>query len=233
MLASVTAPGWAARVGRPDLADTIEDAAIRQLPPAGPRPPARRYLCRQPGCYNTGAMSTRIFSTDKTSFCEGCLTSRPIDEFRRIWKGRPERHSQCNTCHRSEQRERARRRRAKLNRAEVRKGMAALVHAKSLEEVRFVLGLMFTACGGVEGFIKRWIEALAAAPSGATLNFYTAMFNAVQLAQPAEVDPDLLSDEELDAAIAKNTLEFFDANHELVASLLRDCGWTVEAPTAA
>ena len=178
-------------------------------------------------------MSVGILSTDKTRFCERCLTTRPVDDFRLIWKGKPDRHAQCNVCHRAEQRERARRRRAKQDHILIAKSTTKLKNASTREQVEFIIASMIAAAGGVECLIQRWMEQVATASSNRKADFYAAMMRSVELCQPPEEDLDGVTNEDLSRLLDEHLLAIISDQPEAIAEVLRARGWTVTAPTDA
>jgi len=147
--------------------------------------------------------------------CSRCHEFKPITDFRRRWKDRPLRHSECRACHSRLNSDLARRKRQKVLGGYV----GQLAAAEGSKAIR-LCEAMVTRLGGVKSVAKLWAEQIktgAALRPGSrqVLSSLQAVMRLIEAADRASPPPppvDMLSDEDLER-------EF----HELVGKAL-GCG---------
>lgn len=135
-----------------------------------------------------------------TKLCSTCGQRRPIDDFRRRYRGRDDRQGECRDCHN----QRARDLRAKKRTRDLR-GVAAAMNRRSAGRraaafSRAILGRF----GGLERFVDDWSRELQLAAaqrpgSPAVLKCYLLIAQGLEIATAPEPrpDPSQMTDEEL------------------------------------
>lgn len=183
-----------------------------------------------------------MITIDRTDvrFCNGCQTTRPIEEFRLFRKGGSQRTTQCNVCHRIAERERRRHQRALAERAEFRKHLTRINRAQPDELNELCAGIL-TRFGGVEGVMARLVSAHDSAKPGSPAKVRCAltMLKVVQASADAEQkrmkrfeeDVSRMSDEELEQAMKERLRAMVEGDPSLAIEAAVEVGWRVVPPT--
>ena len=177
-------------------------------------------------------MPIGILSDAKNKFCGGCLEKRPIAEFRRRRRGGEDRHAACNSCRNRKQRELYALQRAKTKNELVAAAMKKVKRATYSSQVEFVISSLINALGGVENFVEESLRHFNGSPPGRRGDFLLAVVRSIELNERVEVDPDELSDAELEEAFAQQVAELLESQPDVAASVLRAQGWEVSPPAA-
>ncbi len=149
-------------------------------------------------------MTTQPPDSTDLRLCICCLLPKPLEEFRRRYRGRPTRLSQCRDCHNEAERLRRTIRQERLGKRQVAKALTAIKSRRSDAQVKAVCREMVGRFGGVPGIVTAWHRTLdkdLARGGVAALRHLSAILRLTQYCERNRPNYGAMSDEELEGAI--------------------------------
>ena len=105
-------------------------------------------------------MKTHL-SDDAVRICSACAEIKAITDFRRRYRGRPERMNTCNSCHSVHERERQARHRRKRRGMELQKFATAYCSTRDQNRRQLICDMAIQEAGGFTQFLKIWHSTIS------------------------------------------------------------------------
>lgn len=145
--------------------------------------------------------------------CESCLTQRPLEEFRRRYRGRESRVRCCRQCHNLRERHRRAGIRNRSRRSRMSRSMTDLKNCTAAARVPAFCAEMVQHLGGADGFLNAWKDCIERDLEKGGLPAFrhlAVLLRFMEYCEPEPVDYSLMSDEELMERVIAAGLESSD-----------------------
>ena len=152
-------------------------------------------------------LTNPLISTSKearsSQRCRCCLALRPKEDFRRRYRGREERMTECRLCHNKSEQMRQHFKRGLLTKRQYQKYLTSLKEQQTSRGVERVFLSLAKLCGGTEGLLEMWAEAMEKDFKAGGLKAHRHIAAIIRLMQYHEaqqhqrIDYSTMSDEEL------------------------------------
>ncbi len=167
--------------------------------------------------------------------CEQCLRVKPIDQFRRRYRDREDRQSQCRVCHNRTETLRRCKKRFGKNNSLISKFVLGLKNEADDRRVALLCQTMVSAFGSTEEFVQAWREQVEEARSKKpgskkVLDFFLAVMRMAEYCENQRPKVEYLDDDQLDLAVMRETEDLIRQNPQLAVQCARQIGWTVIPP---
>lgn len=132
--------------------------------------------------------------------CESCLVQYPLEQFRRRYRGRDQRVTQCRLCHNELERYRRAAIRHRVSRREMAKAMTQLKNSTSAARVTAFCGEMVQHFGNADRFLDAWKACIDQDLEKGGLPAFrhiAMLLKFMEYCEPKPADYSLMSDEEL------------------------------------
>ena len=175
--------------------------------------------------------------TDLTqrAFCESCLTSRPLAEFRLRARNGTKRMRQCNRCHATAERDRIRQKRSELLGRQIDRFAREIYRAPNDERVAAICAQLVAAFGGIGPLVKEWHHHIQVTQAARRYKPFFDMIEAIlRMARHAENAQKRFlergSNEQLEERLQQKLMQFVADNPAFAAAALEIRGWRVKPP---
>ena len=173
---------------------------------------------------------------DAVRICSACAEIKALTDFRRRYRGRPERMHTCNSCHSIHERERQARHRRKRQGMEIQKFCTAYCATRDQNRRQLIFKMAIQEAGGFTRFLKNWHDTVSTMiasgkNSPRLLRLYELVFELLR--EDDERNREALKDlpdEDLQALFKSKVTDVIRQNPLLAVDAMEQAGWTCEPP---
>jgi hypothetical protein len=170
-------------------------------------------------------------SEDAVRICSACAEIKSMTDFRRRYRGRPERMNTCNVCHVARERERQTRRRRQRRGMEIQKFATAFCSTRDQKRRQLICDMAIKAAGGFNQFLKIWHDMISTMTSEQRysprlLRLYELVFELLR--EEDERNRELLKDmpdDDLEELVHGQVTEAIRQDPQLAIDAAERLGW--------